>query len=71
MATFYALIFCQVHFEEQKFSTIQTSCGSETWDTRRIVNWSHICQTHVKTGYRLSVIKVPIHTQILLSFVCA
>lgn len=29
MATFFALIFCQVHSEEQKFSTIQTSYGSE------------------------------------------
>ena len=59
MATFYALIFCQVHFEEQKFSTIQTSYGSETWDKKRIVNWSQICQTHLKNGYRLSAIKVP------------
>jgi len=64
MATFYALIFCQVHFEEQKFSTIQTSYGSEIWDKRRIVNWSQICQTHLKNGYRLSVIKVLIHTYI-------
>jgi hypothetical protein len=63
MATFYALIFYQVHFEEQKYSTIQTSYGSETWDKRRIINWSHICQTHLKNGYRLlSVIKVPIQT---------
>jgi hypothetical protein len=61
MATFYALIFCQIQFEEQKFSTIQTSYGSETWD-KRIVNWSQICQTHLKNGYRLSVIKVPIPT---------
>jgi hypothetical protein len=59
MATFYAFIFCQVHFEEQKFSTIQTSYDSETWGKRRIVNWSQICQTYLKNGYRLSVIKCP------------
>lgn len=38
MRVLYALIFSQVHFEEQKLPAIQTSYSSETWDMRRTVN---------------------------------